>query len=157
MSSERSGSKRSPEEQNLVRAKLQAALYERRQITEISWYVFGGHRPPLQARPLAAMRESQTAKHSRVGARRQRGPPRPRFREAQARLLQAKQPSYRKVRCAPALYHLFCRLDNRPTPALLPRRFMKLSATTTFAARLGLALVLVVVVVVTPTGGPRGF
>jgi len=34
---------------------------------------------------------------------------------------------------------------------------MKLSATTTFAARLGLALALVVVVVVTPTGGPRGF
>jgi hypothetical protein len=34
---------------------------------------------------------------------------------------------------------------------------MNLSATTTFAARLGLALVLVVVVVVTPTGGPRGF
>ena len=59
--------------------------------------------------------------------------------------------------CAPALYHLLYRLDNRPAPALLPRRFMKLSATTTFAARLGLALVLVVVVVVTPTGGPRGF
>jgi hypothetical protein len=34
---------------------------------------------------------------------------------------------------------------------------MKLSATTTFAARLGLALVLVVVVVVMPTGGSRGF
>jgi hypothetical protein len=34
---------------------------------------------------------------------------------------------------------------------------MKLSATTTFATRLGLALVLVVVVVVMPTGGSRGF
>jgi hypothetical protein len=34
---------------------------------------------------------------------------------------------------------------------------MNLSAATSFAARLGLALVLVVVVVVTPTGGPRGF
>jgi len=48
-------------------------------------------------------------------------------------------------------------LTTAPHQPFFPPRFMKLSATTTFAARLGLALVLVVVVVVMPTGGSRGF
>ena len=48
-----------------------AALCERRQRTENSRRVFGGQRPSLQARPLEC---------SRVGAERQRGRPRPRFR-----------------------------------------------------------------------------
>jgi hypothetical protein len=38
-----------------------AALYERRQGVEDLTVRFGGHRPPLQARLLAAKRESQTA------------------------------------------------------------------------------------------------
>jgi hypothetical protein len=38
-----------------------AALYERRQGTDNPRCIFGGHRPSLQARRLAAKRESPTA------------------------------------------------------------------------------------------------